>query len=167
MQRILERHGYSARTMSKGKALPHREAKVLGYTLKRIDLADGEHVLNISSEAGNYLNVQWRKSGGVHATRFVPGPWEQTIRDLATAIDPDWPVRAGLSFIDFDALKVPESLQQDVEEGLSEPRSISAKPLTPSRPCVSTPIKPQTDTIPRSPMLAPPAGFARPAPSNV
>jgi hypothetical protein len=92
--------------------LPRRP--FIDYTLKRIDLADGEHVLNISSEAGNYLNVQWRKSGGVHATRFVPGPWEQTIRDLATAIDPDWRVRAGLSFIDFDALKVPESLQQDV-----------------------------------------------------
>lgn len=103
---ILETQGYAAHTMSKGKMIPHHEAKVLDSTLRRVELPRGEQLLNISSGVGNYLNVQWGKSGGVHATRFIPGPWEQTIRDAATAIDPDWPLWAGLTFIDFDALKV-------------------------------------------------------------
>jgi hypothetical protein len=106
--------------MSKGKAIPHREAKVLGFTLRRVELASGERVLNISSGAGNHLNVQWGGRGVTHVTRFIPGPWEQTIRDMATAIDPDWPLWVGRSLIDWTSFLVTEEdIQRHLDAAVS------------------------------------------------
>lgn len=105
---ILERWGYAAQTMSNGRPLLHHEARLLGCTLRQRSLSADREVLNVSSDSVNYMNVHWGKSGGVYATRFVPGPWEQMIRDMATTIDPNWPKWAGLCFIDFEALMVTE-----------------------------------------------------------
>jgi hypothetical protein len=75
--------------------------------LRHFDLFNGEHALSISANTRYFVGAHWNELGSFQTTRFVPGWWEEAIRDAATAIDPNWPAWAGLCFINFEALKVP------------------------------------------------------------